>query len=138
MMEVSRVLLVEDNRLLRWSMTRGLTREGFLVVAPETVEEALMLGALIPFDVLVSDWRLEDGHDGFQVLNAVRQKLPNIASILISAEADDELRRRGLSAGFDRVLQKPLEISAIAGAIPGLCHLKALAEEKVRAGEPVH
>lgn len=117
MNEHLRILLVEDNRLLRWWMTWCLTREGFLVVAPPTVEEAVDLGANSAFDVLVSDWRLADGHDGLEVLATLKQSSPQIVSILISAEADEKLTERALDAGFDRVMQKPLDSSAFVSAI---------------------
>jgi DNA-binding response OmpR family regulator len=117
MSEHLRILLIEDNRLLRWWMTRSLTREGFLVVAPPTVDEGLRLGTEYPFDVLVSDWQLGDGHDGFDVLTTVRQVYPQITSILISAETDPDLAERALCAGFNRVVKKPLEVSEIVGAI---------------------
>ena len=117
MSEQLRILLVEDNQLLRWWMTLCLSREGFLVVAPPTVEEAFRLGASYPFDVLVSDWRLQNGHDGLEVLAAVKHASPQIAAILISAEADHDLTVRALEAGFHRVMQKPLDSSDIVSAI---------------------
>ncbi|MBZ5667680.1 MAG: response regulator [Acidobacteriia bacterium] len=116
-MERSKILLIEDNRLVRWWMSKCLTREGFQVVAPPSVDEALRLAATNRFDVLVSDWRLPDGQDGFKVLTAVRQAFPRIISILISAEADAELTERALGAGFDRVIPKPMEVSQIVEAI---------------------
>jgi CheY-like chemotaxis protein len=116
-MEYLTILLIEDNRLVRWWMLKSLTREGFRVVAPSTVEEALELGTTYPFDVLVSDWRLPDGHDGLKVLTTVRQAFPRIVSILISAEAGTELTQRALGAGFDKVIQKPLQTSQIVEAI---------------------
>jgi CheY-like chemotaxis protein len=116
-MEHATILLIEDNQLLRWCMTKNLTREGFLVVAPDTVEEALSTGTQFPFDVLLIDWRLPDGHTGCEVLAAVRQVFPHTPSILISAEADNELAARAIAAGFDRVLQKPAAISEIVSAI---------------------
>jgi DNA-binding response OmpR family regulator len=116
-MDCPKVLLIEDNRLVRWWMSKSLTREGFMVVAPASVDEALRLGTTYPFDVLVSDWRLPDGHDGVKVLATVRRAFPQIASILISAEADAELTKTALGAGFDRVIPKPLEMSQIVEAI---------------------
>ena len=116
-MEYLNILLIEDNRLVRWWMSKSLAREGFRVVAPTTVEEALKLGTTYPFDVLVSDWRLPNGHDGLKVLTIVRQAFPQIVSILISAEAGSELTQRALGAGFDRVIQKPMETSQIVEAI---------------------
>ena len=111
------ILLIEDNQLLRWCIAKSLTREGFLVVAPPTVDEGLRLGTSIPFDILISDWRLPDGHDGLEILKLVRQVFPQIPSILISAEADAELTERALDAGFDRVMRKPVEVAEIVGAI---------------------
>ena len=116
-MKCPKILLIEDNRLVRWWMLKTLTREGYLVVAPPSVDEALKLATSYRFDVLVSDWRLPDGHDGLKVLTTVRQAFPQIVSILISAEADAELTERALGAGFDRVIQKPLEMSQIVEAI---------------------
>ena len=118
-MKCVRVLLIEDNQLLRWWMTRSLAQEGLEVVAPPTVEQGLRLGTTHPFDILVTDWQLADGHDGFQVLAAVRRSFPNTVSILISAIVDPELRRRGMLAGFDRIIQKPLQVKDITAAIPG-------------------
>ena len=102
-----RVLLVEDNLLFRWWMLADFNRAGFSVVAPNTVDEALRLGTRVPFDILVTDWRLNNGHDGFEVLERVRQRFPEILAVLISADADTDLTRRAQSAGFDFVLQKP-------------------------------
>jgi len=116
-MKCPRILLIEDNKLLRWSLAKGLTREGFTVVAPPTVEEALRPSVEFPFDVLVSDWRLPDGHNGLEVLTAVLHTLPRVVSILISAEADAQLTTKALEAGFRRVIQKPLRISQIVDAI---------------------
>ena len=116
-MDQHTILLIEDNRLLRWWLSRGLTKAGFVVVAPPSVDEGLRLGTSYPFDVLVSDWRLPEGHDGLEVLAAVRSAFPLIPSILISSEADEELSRRGLGAGFDHVMQKPTDVSEIVGAI---------------------
>lgn len=117
MVKQAKVLLIEDNELLRWYLTTGLSREGFRVVAPATIDEGIRLGTEIPFDVLISDWRLGDGHDGLEVLAKIRQAFPLIPSILISAEADAELTERALDAGFDCVIPKPLEVAEIVGAI---------------------
>jgi DNA-binding NarL/FixJ family response regulator len=87
------------------------------VVAPSTVEEALKYARERHFDVLLSDWRLPDGYNGFDVFSEVRASLPNITCILISAEADEELTRDALAVGFDRVLTKAMEMSEIVGAV---------------------
>lgn len=119
-MQHPRILVIEDNSLLRWYMIQSLTREGFLVIAPPNVDESLRLATQYPFDVLISDWRLPDGRTGLEVLTVVRQVFPKTPCILISAEADAEFTQKALMAGFNRVIQKPAEISEVVGAIQSL------------------
>ncbi len=115
-----RVLLVEDNRLLRWCVCKELDRSGCAVLAVETVEEALRLDSEQPVNVLVTDCRLSEGHDGFEVLAYVRARYPHISSILISAEADPQLASRARNAGFNYVIEKPCPVEEIVGAIRAL------------------
>jgi DNA-binding response OmpR family regulator len=112
-----RVLLVEDNRLLRWWMACSLEQAGFCVAAPETSLEAMEVCSRCPLDLLVTDWHLGGGEDGFQVLSQARQKSPNVFAILISAEADDSLATAARGAGFDVVIQKPFPVAEITAAV---------------------
>jgi len=116
-MQRPKILVIEDNQLIRWWISAVLSKEGFVVVAPTTVEEGLQMGTTFPFDVLVTDWRLGDGYDGFQVFAAVRSAFPEIAAVLISADADAKLTQQAIETGFDRVLKKPMEPADLVGAI---------------------
>jgi DNA-binding response OmpR family regulator len=116
-MQRPKVLLVEDNMLLRWWMEGSLTREGLWVTAPETIEEALRLASAYPFDVLITDWQLAGGREGFEVLAEMRRHHPPQVAVLISAEADKSLVERGRRAGFDRVIQKPFPLAEIVAAV---------------------
>jgi DNA-binding NtrC family response regulator len=115
-----RVLLVEDNRLLRWCVCTELDRRGCAVLAAETMDEALRLNFDQPVNVLITDCRLAEGHDGFEVLARVRERHPGIGSILISAEADPQLASKARSAGFNFVIEKPCPVEEIIGAIRAL------------------
>jgi DNA-binding response OmpR family regulator len=119
-MHQATVLLVEDNHLLRWWMTSSLKREGWVVVATQSVDEATSLAGAYPFDVLITDWRLQDGHSGFEVLARLRATYPGIPAILISAEADADLEARARTEGFDVVIRKPFPLAEIVGAVHGL------------------
>jgi len=114
------VLLVEDNQLLRWWMASSLEREGWAVLTPKSVDEAIKMAGTHAFDVLITDWRLADDHDGFEVLSQVRAKYPQVVAILISAEADAELAGRAQANGFNVVLRKPFPLAEIVGAVHNL------------------
>ena len=119
-MKSPRVLLVEDNRLLRWCVCSELHRGGCAVVAPEPVDEVMRLDPAQTVNVLVTDCRLADGHNGFEVLACVRERYPEICAILISAEADPQLAVRARNAGFDVVIEKPCRVAEIVGAVRAL------------------
>lgn len=111
------VLLVEDNQLLRWWMVSNLQREGFSVLAPPSVEEAMSMAASTPVHVLITDWRLAHGHKGSEVLTLVRRKSPLALAILISAEAGAELSDHARANGFDIVIQKPFPLAEIVDSV---------------------
>lgn len=115
-----RVLLVEDNRLLRWCVSKELDRSGCAVLAAATVDEALQLAPGLPVNVLITDCRLAEGHDGFEVLARVRERYPQISSILISAEANPQLASKARNAGFNYVIEKPCPVEEIVGVIRAL------------------
>ena len=116
-MERPRVLLVEDNRVLRWWMLSGLEQAGFEVVSTPSAEEAQWLGACFEFDVLVTDWHLSGDKDGFEVMQHLRAKHPKLLTVLVSAQADANLAQQAWEAGFNVVLQKPLRLAEVIGAI---------------------
>ena len=111
-----RILLVEDNALLRDWIRTSLEEDGFDVTAASSLAEADCAGAAWPFDVLVTDWKLADG-TGFDVLADVRPMWSGILPILISADADSTLVERARAAGFRAVLQKPFPPWKIVAAI---------------------
>lgn len=111
------VLLVEDNHLLRWWVTKSLERAGCQVFIAQSPEEAARLAGHYAFDVLITDWRLGDGRNGEEVLKHVRAIHPAVLAILISAEADPEMRQRARKSGFDRVMEKPLLVADVIGAV---------------------
>jgi len=111
------ILLVEDNRLLRWWMTSSLQYEGWKVTAPQSAQEAVEIAGSRPFDVVITDWRLAEGNLGCEILARVRQRFPRTLAILISAEADSEFANQARACGFDLVIEKPFPVAEIVGAV---------------------
>lgn len=112
-----KLLLVEDNRLLRWWMTSSLAQEGFDVTALDSLDEFRRLSPDIQFDVLVTDWHLADGHIGTDVLALARMRYPQIIAVLMSAEAGEQLAAEARRAGFDLVLAKPVPSADMVEAV---------------------
>ena len=110
------VLVVEDHDDTRKTITRLLERCGYDVAAAENMDNALTLLDNLRFDVLLSDIGLPDG-DGLQLL-ATAKRYHNIPkAIALTAWDTAADRERGLAAGFDHYLTKPLDFAKLRGVL---------------------
>jgi PAS domain S-box-containing protein len=113
-MQRLRVLVVDDDELVRETMCGVLEDRGFSVAAAGSGAEALALLAVgEPPDVLVSDLVMPE-MDGLSLVSAARQRWPHMPAILVTGYAD-----RGIAGaeGVCSVLRKPLTGKDLAEAI---------------------
>jgi two-component system cell cycle sensor histidine kinase/response regulator CckA len=108
-----RILVVEDEDGARGGLFELLTTLGYEVVALATGEEAELLPADRPFDVLLTDLMLP-GILGPEIARRLTARWPALRVILMSGYTEDEAVRRGVSAGDVRFLQKPFDMDALA------------------------
>jgi two-component system chemotaxis sensor kinase CheA len=103
----SRVLVVDDARIVREMERSILEQAGYQVVTAKDGVEALAALGDHPCDLVVTD--IEMPHmDGLQLTAEIR-RLPRTAQlpvILLTSRADDETRRKGLEAGADGYVVK--------------------------------
>jgi DNA-binding NtrC family response regulator len=108
-----RVLIVDDEPLLRWSMAETLTEAGHLVTEAGDARETLeWLSAGPPPDVVLLDYRLPDSND-LTLLETLRRVAPNTPVILITAYATSAVEDGALRLGAYRVLSKPVEMGEL-------------------------
>ena len=121
-----RVLIVEDDRQLRTSMTRGLREASHAVEQAATGEQAIALAKSNVFDVMILDVRLP-GVDGLAVCRAVRAAGNRVPILMLTALDDVEDRIAGLDAGADDYLTKPFDFGEL------LARLRALGRRRLDA-----
>lgn len=77
------ILIVDDERLIRWSLVERLSAEGYETIEAESGQEALArFGAAV--DLVLLDYRLGD-LDGQEVLKALRRRDPDVLIIFFTA-----------------------------------------------------
>ena len=80
----ARILVVEDEFLIRLSLTEALVDAGFAVTDAETADLALPLMQSGAFDLLITDIQLPGTMNGFDLARAVRMTQPTLPVIFIS------------------------------------------------------
>ncbi len=113
-----RVLIVDDEPLIRWSLAETLTDTGCYVV--ETGDgrgaKSAVRDATRPFDVVLLDYRLPDSED-LGLLASLRQLAPKARVILMTAFGTPEVIRGALDLGAYRVVSKPFELRDMADLV---------------------
>jgi two-component system response regulator AtoC len=112
-----RVLVVDDEPLIRWSLTETLVESGHKAIEAadgESAMRALMSDG--PFDVVVLDYRLPDSND-LNLLTAIRSKAPQTAVIMMTAYGTSEVTSGALALGAYRVVAKPFEMHELVALV---------------------
>lgn len=112
-----RVLVVDDEPLIRWSVAETLTDCGYDVVETGDASGARSaVGDGQAFDVVLLDYRLPDSDD-LGLLASIRVAMPDAQVIMMTAFGKPEVVRGALQLGAFRVVNKPFEMEAIANLV---------------------
>ena len=110
-----RLLLVEDHADTARILIRQLERAGITAVQATGVDNAIMLAARGPFDLMVSDLGLPDG-SGYDIMRHV-SSVYGMPGIAMSGYGMEEDMRRSREAGFSEHLVKPIDLRELLAAI---------------------
>lgn len=110
------VLIVEDEKLINWSLVKSLSKWGFEVCPVYNGADAVARLEGGRFDIVLLDYHLPD-IDGLQVARHIRAKSPGSVIILLTAFQLSEL---GVDSGLiDAYFNKPLDLERLREALDG-------------------
>jgi DNA-binding NtrC family response regulator len=122
----ARVLVVDDEKLIRWSVSERLARSGYEVRMAESGEQALVeLGQFSP-DLMVLDVKMS-GIDGLETLKRARRMRPDLEVLMMSAHSTVDLAVEAMKEGATDFLVKPFSLVALEAAAA-----RALATHRTR------
>ena len=114
--EMKRVLIVEDEPIVRESLRDWLKEEGYEVDTAEEGEEALQKIGKREFGVVVLDLRLP-GRDGLEVLREATAQNPKLKGIIMTAYPSVETAVEAMKMGVIDYMDKPFTPNALEKSI---------------------
>ena len=113
-----RVLVVDDEEVVRLSYRRVLSNGSFTVMAAGNGNEALDLMDGGRFDVVLLDMRMP-GMDGMEVLRAIKQRWPQSEVVVVTGYPSIETAKEAVKLGAYDYLAKPVVPEAVIRATTG-------------------
>jgi DNA-binding NtrC family response regulator len=113
------VLVVDDEPSVLITYKLILEQQGYVVSAAPTSKEALDLIHKIDFDLVLTDYSLEQMHTGFEVIEAARKKRSTVPCVLLTGYATLETAGMAEQSNIG-ILFKPIDISQFLETVANL------------------
>lgn len=123
------ILVVDDDALLRRSLSLQLQQNGFRASTAETAEDALTLARRDPPDLILLDVGLP-GMDGLEALRHFQKEKEGVPVIFVTARRRELDTILGLELGADDYITKPFNSDVL------IAHVKAVLRRSARQGQP--
>ena len=110
-----RILIVDDEDAILFSMKEYFTGRGFAVDCAQEMEEAEALLATCRYDAAIVDLRLTGTNciEGLEIVEYIKERCSGTRIVLLTAYGSPEIETEARVRGIDAFLQKPMPLSAV-------------------------
>jgi two-component system OmpR family response regulator len=115
-------------------LARGLRAEGYGVDLADNGIDAISLSGAESYDLAVLDVMLP-GMSGFELCRRLRERMPSLGILLLTARDAVDDRIRGLDAGADDYLTKPFAFAELAARLRALRRRDAIGTARLDVGD---
>ena len=133
-MSAMRLLVVEDESLLRQQLEQGLVKEGYVVDAAGDGKTGLYYATEYNYDAAIIDIGLPE-IDGISLIQQIRSAGKEFPVLILTARGDWQDKVTGLDAGADDYVVKPFQMEEILARLNALLRRAAgFAKPKLEFG----
>jgi heterodisulfide reductase subunit A len=132
-----RILIVDDELIVRDSLKEWLEHEGFQAETAESGKEALEKMATGPFHLMLLDIKMP-GMDGVEVLRRSKEMKPDVPVVMMTAYATVETAVEAMKIGALEYLMKPFDPETLVPLVVQLFQkIEQVGEKKVDVGSVI-
>lgn len=129
-----KLLIIDDEKLFRWSIVKTLTRAGYQTLEGGTVEEAKQRIVSEEPDIVLLDINLPDGN-GIDVLKWARSSFPEMMFIMITARGRVRDAVDAMRSGAHDFLEKPIDMESLVEHVRRVREMVELKRELSRLSQ---
>jgi DNA-binding NtrC family response regulator len=130
-----RILVVDDDPSIRFSLKRYLTSSGYDVEVAETCATALAAWRAAPPDVAILDYDLPDGN-GVDLLGSLRAIDAAVPVVMLTGLGTIEIAVRAMKEGAEHFLTKPVDLAVVAATVRRALETRRLERKQAAAAGP--
>jgi DNA-binding response OmpR family regulator len=131
---MAKLLIIEDEKVLRETLAYNLVAQGFTVETAENGLKAIEIFETSELDLLILDIMLP-GIDGFEVCRRVRQK-SNVPILMLTARDEEIDRVVGLEVGADDYMGKPFSMRELIARVRAMLRRTELLRQELKTVAP--
>src|ERR1700755_823825 len=132
--EAARILVVDDERVIREILAEFLTLEGFSVHTVEDGEKALVELRLRPYDLLITDLKMPR-LSGLQLLEKIEAERLGVLTVLMTGFGTVEAAIEAMKKGAYDCLLKPFKVEEVIHVVRRALYRQRLQAENIRLRE---
>ncbi|MEN8148685.1 MAG: sigma-54 dependent transcriptional regulator [Planctomycetota bacterium] len=135
-MTPARILVVDDERVVRDSLNRWFTDDGYEVETAEYARSALARMAEVEFDLVITDIKMP-GMDGLELLEKIKEASPDTIVLIMTAFATVDYAVRALKSGAYDFVKKPFDPDELARLVEKALEHRGLVAENLKLKQSI-
>jgi DNA-binding NtrC family response regulator len=124
-----KILVIDDEKLIRWSLKEILTQEGYEVDVTETTGEAINLAREIPYHLIIADLEIQE-ESGIEMLKKIKEFRPEVKTIILSAHPEQKIQPEFGDLTVFATIEKPFKSDQLLSIAKEAIASATISEEK--------
>lgn len=109
-----RALVIDDDKLIRWSLQEIFSQEGHHVDTVASVTEALAQAEKSPYHLIFADMEIDDA-DSIDMLRKLKNLQPKAEITILSAQSQQHIEQQITELSISNIIEKPFNSDQIRG-----------------------
>ena len=113
------VLVIDDDKLIRWSLKEILSQDGHSVDVVSNINDALNQIEKVPYQLIFADFEIED-NNCIDMLKELNTSQPETQIIILSAQSQKQIELQIEGISVHAIIEKPFDSVQIRALSQGI------------------